>query len=186
MHLLRAFLIALLASAWTGASFAAEPTVGAPLPELSIEDRGELVAEGDDFDFQPWTSAESPGKVHVIQYFGATMGDRDLFKPVTDRIEKEFEPGSVHVTTVLNMDAAMWGTSGMVISELKKNKRQYPSATMVVDEEGSGTDTWNLGKDGTGLIVLDPAGTVRYFNRGPLDEADVASTIELIRSNISG
>lgn len=186
MPLIRAFMIALLAAAWAGASAAGEPTVGAPLPELAIDERGELVAEGDDFAFQPWTSATTPGKVHVIQYFGAKLGHRDLFKPVTDRIEQEFEPGTVHVTTVLNMDAALWGTSGMVLSELEQNKRRYPTATMVVDEEGSGIDTWNLGKEGTGLIVLDHSGIVRYFTRGSLDDAELASTIELIRANIQG
>lgn len=160
------------------------PTVGEPLPELSIEDRGELVMEGEEFDFEPWTSRTSPGKIHVIQYFGANMGDRDVFKPFTDKIEETFEPGAVHVTTVLNMDAALWGTGGFVMSELKKNKKQYPQATMVVDEDGSGVQTWDLGEDGTGVVVVDPAGVVQFFSRGSLDEQSLASTIELIRANI--
>lgn len=163
---------------------AASPTVNAPLPELHISDRGELTYQDDDFTFVPWSSTRTPGKVHVIQYFGAKLADRDVFAPVTDRIQETFEAGTVHVTTVLNMDAALWGTSSFVMSELEKNKKQHPASTMVVDEEGSGIETWNLGKDGTGLIVMDADGIVRFFNRGSLSEDQLASTIELIRSNI--
>jgi len=167
-----------------GAALAGTPAPGAPLPELAISDRGELVMNGGDFAWQPWSSTASPGKVHVIQYFGATMGDRDVFAAFTDRLQVEFEPGTVHVTTVLNMDAAMWGTSGMVISELEKNKKMHPDATMVVDEQGSGVSAWDLGKAGTGLVLLDAGGKVLFFTRGSLDAAQMGSTIELIKANL--
>ena len=180
MHPVRAFLC-LLFSLHVGSALAATPTVDEPLPPLDIDDRGELVAAGDDFEFVPWSAADSPDTVHVIQYFGAKLSHRDLFEPFTDALEEHFEPGAVHVTTLLNMDAAMWGTSGMVLSELKKNKRRHPQATMVVDEEGTGVEAWDLGDKGTGLIITDLRGVVRYFSRQPLDEEEVASTIELVR-----
>lgn len=165
-------------------ALAAAPAVDAPLPPLEIDDRGELVMQGDDFDFRPWSSGNNPGVVHVIQYFGAKMSHKDLFSPVTDSIQETFAPGSVHVTTVLNMDAALWGTGGFVMSELKKNKKAHPTATMVIDEEGAGVETWELGKGGTGLIVLDSQGVVKFFSPDPLNDEELASTIELIRSNI--
>ena len=90
---------------------------------------------GDDFSFVPWRSDIDPGKVHVMQYFGATMGDRRPFKPFTDLLQRAWTR-YLHVTTVLNLDAAMWGTTGFVVSELKKNKRIHPQATMVLDDEG--------------------------------------------------
>ena len=108
-------------------SFAAAPTVDAPLSTLTIEERGELTMSGDDFKFIPWNSDKHLGQVQVIQYFGATMGDSKIFEPFTDLLQESLEPGTVQVTTVLNMDAAMWGTSGFVISELEKNKRLTPN-----------------------------------------------------------
>jgi len=184
MTRLHAFIIALFTTAWAASSWSAAPVPGAPLPELAIDERGELVMAGEDFSFQPWRSTEHPGTVHAIQYFGATMSNRDLYKPFTDAIEQQFEPGSVHVTTVLNLDAALWGTTGLVLSELKKNKRQYPEATMVVDEEGIGVDVWQLGEEGAGLFILDRTGTLRFFKRGPLDDAELASALSLIRSGL--
>lgn len=180
MSVIRAILYLLLVL-HVGAAAAATPTGGEPLPPLDIDDRGELVIAGDDFEFVPWSSADGPDKVHVVQYFGAKMSHRDLFEPFTDALQQEMEPGTVHVTTVLNMDAAMWGTSGMVISELKKNKRRHPQTTMVADDDGAGVQAWELGDKGTGLIITDRRGIVRYFSRQPLDDEEVASTIDLVR-----
>jgi YtfJ family uncharacterized protein len=176
--------ITLFSCLLSSAVLAAAPATEAPLPALEISDRGELVAQDEEFSFRPWSSANHPGKVHVIQYIGAKLSDKDLFKPLTDALETRFEPGSVHVTTVLNMDAAMWGTSGLVMSELKKNKLKYPGATMVIDEEGAGVKIWGLKDSGRGLFVTTGDGTVKYFASQSLSEDELASTIELIRANI--
>ena len=53
---------------------------------------------------------------------------------------------------------------------------------MVLDEEGTGVSAWDLGDDGTGLIVMDEQGIVKYFKRSSLDEEERANTLELIRS----
>lgn len=163
-------------------AFAGAPTLGAPLPALAIDDRGEITITGDDVKFVPWSSEVNPGKVHVIQYFGANLGDRDVFAPFTDMLEAELEPGSVHVSTILNMDAAMWGTGGFVLSELEKNKKQHPEATIVLDEEGSGVKAWDLGDDGTGVIVMNSEGIVKYFKRDSLTKGELGTTLALIRS----
>lgn len=162
------------------------PTVDASLPVLAITERGELTLSNDEFSFIPWTSeGDGLGKVHVIQYFGATISNKDTFKPFTDLLQTSFEPGTISVTTILNLDAAMWGTTGMVMSELEKNKRMLPAASMVVDEDGIGVTGWDLGDAGTGLIVLDQKGIVKYFSRQALNEAEMAATIELMRDTIN-
>jgi len=164
-------------------ALAGAPTVDAPLPPLNITERGELTMSGDDFTFVPWRSDVNPGKVHVIQYFGATMSDSEIFKPFTDLLDKSVPHGTVHVTTVLNLDAALWGTTGFVMSELEKNKRIHPQATMVVDEKGQGVVEWDLGKAGTGFLVMDKNGIVKYFTRQAMSEAELASVMELVRAN---
>lgn len=178
-------ILALVLPFISAIAFAGVPTVDSPLPTLSIAERGELTMTADDFKFVPWSSDQSPGKVHVIQYFGATMGDRDVFRPFTDLLQTSFEPGAIHVTTVLNLDAAMWGTTGFVVSELKKNKKVHPKATMVLDDDGTGVKDWDLGKDGTGLIVVDDKGVVKFFSRKSLEADEMSSTVELIRATIS-
>ena len=167
-----------------GSALAAAPAVNAPLPLLSISERGELTMSGDDFSFVPWRSDTSAGTVHVVQYFAATQGASETFKPFTDRLEGSFAPGTIHVTTILNLDAATWGTTPFVISELKKNKRIHPKASMVVDEKGAGVVEWDLGKEGAALLVTDQKGIVKYFTRQAMSEQEIAATLQLMQSNI--
>jgi YtfJ family uncharacterized protein len=181
-RLLLGFILTLMAQI----ALAAAPAIDAPLPLLTVSERGELTISGEDFEFVPWSSESNPGTVHVLQYFGATMGDRDVFKPFTDLLQTSFEPGAIHVTTVLNLDAALWGTTGFVISELEKNKKVHPKATMVLDENGDGITTWDLGKAGTALIVTDAKGIVKFFSRASLNEEEMKATVELIQANIGG
>lgn len=159
-------------------ALADSPVVDRPLPPLLIEDRGELVLKGDDFDYLPWRSDRQPGSLHVLQYFAGTKAASELFAPFTDYLQERLEPGRYHVTTVINLDAALWGTTGFVVSELKDNKRRYPDATMVLDAEGLGVSTWQLGKKGALLAIMDADGTVRFVSRDPLGENQIRQQAE--------
>lgn len=185
MTLIRSLLSIIVILA-CGAALAGTPTVESPLPPLNISDRGELLFKDDDFTFAPWRSDSSPQKVHVVQYFGGTMAASETFKPFTDTLQKTLTPGTYHVTTIINLDAAMWGTTGFVVSELKKNKRMHPTATMVLDEEGTGASQWGLGDDGTGLAIMDEQGTVKYFTRQAMSDEEIQATLALVRANIDG
>ena len=72
------------------------------------------------------------------------------------------------MTTIINLDAALWGTTGFVVSEIKENKRKHPGSTLVLDEEGPGAVQWQLGEKGAGLAILDDQGIVRYFTTEPM------------------
>jgi YtfJ family uncharacterized protein len=178
-RLLSSFMLTL----FCGSVFAAAPTVDSPLSLLDIAERGELTMSGDEFAFVPWRSDANLGKVQVFQYFGATMGDSKIFEPFTDLLQKSVAPGTIHVTTVLNLDAAMWGTTGFVISELEKNKRLHPESTMVVDDKGTGLIEWDLGEAGSGLIITDAKGIVKYFTRQSMSEDELAAALALVRAN---
>lgn len=158
---------------------------GERLPDLSIADRGELVTKGDDFGFDPWQYPQQPGKVHVLQYMAATTGASELNDPFIDRIKADFPDGTLLSTTVLNLDDALWGTSGFVISELEKNKKQYPLAVLVADEDGVGRKRWQLDEDSAAIIVTDPNGTVLFFKQGAMSSTEVESTIALIKQQLA-
>jgi uncharacterized protein len=158
--------------------------VNAPLPLLNIAERGELTMENDDFKFVPWRSDANMGSPQVFQYFGATMSDSETFKPFTDLLQTSFKPGSIHVTTVLNLDAAMWGTTGFIISELEKNKKQHPTSTMVVDDDGTGVIEWNLVEAGSGLIITDASGVVKYFTQQAMSEDDIAAALAVLNAEV--
>ena len=156
----------------------------APLPPLTIADKGELLLAGEDFSFAEWNSNTNPGKVHVLQYFAGTMGDSKIFEPFTDLLQEKLDYRHYHVTTIINLDASLWGTTGFVVAEVKASKKKFPQATIVLDAEGTGADIWGLGKKGAVLAILDKDGIVRFLTREPLSPEQMDSSLELVRSQI--
>lgn len=168
----------------TQAAFAQSPAVNQPLPALVIAERGEMLLEADDISYAAWSSDQDVGTVHVLQYFAGSLSASKIFEPFTDALQQTYADGSYHVTTIINLDDALWGTTGFVVSEVSKNKRNFPDSTMVLDENGTGKQIWELGKRGAGLVIVDPDGVVQYFTRDSLSEQDMRSAINLVSSYI--
>lgn len=183
MMIKKAFLTAVLLFSSTVA-LAQQPALQSPLPTLEIADLGELKYEDNEFSYTPWNSGNNPGMVHIVQYFGGTKADSERFKPFVDLLEETFGLGNYHVTTIINLDAALWGTTGFVVSEVKDSKLEYPKSTIVLDEEGAGAKLWELGEEGAGLAILDEQGIVRYFTRQPMSPDDINKSLDLVRSSI--
>lgn len=175
------FLFTLSTAAWSSGI-----QVGQPLPELAIAERGELLLENEEFSYAPWRLPKTTDKVHVLQYMAGRMTARGQSKPFTDRLKDSLPLGSYHVTTVINLDDALWGTSGFVIGELKDSKKKYPLSTIVLDENGTGLETWQLRPKGATIMVLDTFGTVLYLKEGGMSEDEIENTLELMRQQIAG
>ena len=168
----------------SASSWASSIQVGQPLPDLTITDRGELMFAEEEFSFQPWQVPGNLGKVHVLQYMAATMKARSQSKPFTDALEQQIPFGSYHVTTVINLDDALFGTGGFVIGEVKSSKKQYPMSTIVVDEDGTGLEAWQLNRKSSAIVVVDASGTVLYLKQGAMTEQEIESTLQLIRTQL--
>lgn len=163
---------------------AESPAVDSMLPPLKIEERGELHLEGDDINYKPWTSARNPGQVHIVQYLAATRAASKVYRPFTDKLADNYTHEDFHVTTIVNLDDAMWGTGGIVVSEVEDSKREFPHSTLVLDENGSGRSGWSLEKKGAALAILNKDGTVLHFTQQPMDDAVLQQLYELVESQI--
>jgi uncharacterized protein len=154
-----------------GLAIAAQASnLGEPLPDLEVNKLGELVLKGPEIDYLPWRSDKLVPKVHVLQYIPGTMSASKRYSSFTDHLIAQYELNTYHVTTIIDMDAAMWGTSGFVISEVEKSKREFPQSTLVLDKAGAGVSTWDLGEKGSGLFILDEEGVVRFALRDKMDK----------------
>jgi YtfJ family uncharacterized protein len=160
---------------------------GESLPPLAIERLGEILVEGDDTRYTPWDSAGLDGqRVQVLQYLAARTSARALNKPFTDRLERSGIPlDRYHVTTIVNLDDALFGTRGFVISELEKNKRRYHRSTIVADEAGQGLGAWRLGKGSSAIIILGADARVLFFREGAMSEAEIEEALEMVRAGDS-
>ena len=177
----------LIALIWLAApvALAADISPGGRLADLSIAEKGEPVLSGEDIKYGAWSYPQQPGKVHVLQYMAATRSASKINKPFTDKMSADLPKGGVYLsTTILNLDEAMWGTGGMVESELESKKEQFPHAIMVNDANGIGLAQWQLEKESSAIIVTDAGGVVRYFKQGAMSAAEIDSTLALIRQYI--
>ena len=159
---------------------------GSSVPPLVIEDRGEVTLNGDDIVYQPWSSETNPGKLHVLQYLAATRAASKVYSRFTDSLPEKFDKADFHITTVLNLDDAMWGTSGFVVSEIESKKREFPKATLVLDEYGDGLKTWELTKKGAAIAILDKDRKVLYFTQDPMSDTDLEEMLFIVNSHIGG
>jgi YtfJ family uncharacterized protein len=184
-NMLRLGFSLVLSILFSAAALAESPSINSPLPALSIEDKGELVLQGKDVGYSPWKYESVVGEVHVLQYFAGTQSASDSFKPLTDALTTTFPDGGYHVTTIINLDAAMWGTGGMVSGKAKSSKKEFPDSTMVLDEDGVGAKTWGIDKKGALLVVMDKSGSVIHLGHATMSESDVTATLSLIESAIS-
>lgn len=159
--------------------------VDTALPSLTIQKDGECVLEGDDTAFVPWSTDKLAGKVQVIEYLAARAGidqyHADFFKALKAAGLSE---DVVPVTTIVNADDALWGTSGLVVGEIEKNKRQNPKAILVVDAEGLGQQKWDLQKKTAALVVVDASGKVLYFDEGEMPAEEVSRAVDLISAQL--
>lgn len=178
-------VIAIFLSVLSSLSHAANIELGEKIKPLVIEDRGEILQTKDNFEFLPWNSDVLSGKVHILHYMSATLTARSINKAFTEATKTLEAYGDNYlVTTILNLDDAFWGTSGFVISELKKNKKKYPYASLVADKEASGRKHWDLKKDNSTIAVLNKEGKVIFFKEGALTKDEVDSTMKLILENM--
>jgi YtfJ family uncharacterized protein len=169
-------------------SFAAQAatiTVGAPVPPVSITEKGELVLKDGDVVYQPWDTSMLEGKVQVLQHLAARMSASKINEPFTDALTAaRFSPEQQVTTTVINTSDLLWGTTGFVNSELKANKKKYPHARLIADASGKALQAWDLKKENSAIAILDKTGKVIFFKEGAMTPDEIKSALELIRSNL--
>ena len=155
---------------------------GKPLPRVHIAAAGELQFVGDQLNLVPWDSSSLAGKLQVVQYLAARRSARDINRPFTDRLERSgISLDRYHLTTIVNLDDAMFGTRSLVMAELESNKRRYFRSTIVADTEGAGRAAWGLAARSSAILVVDAAGCVLFFRDGALAAEEIERVIELVR-----
>lgn len=179
------FLFVFLAFSLPAIVARAEISLGDPLPPLTIEARGELLLEDQEVRYTPWSLPAGLGKPHVVQYMAGTMKARDQTRPFTESLEANIPYEKIHVTTLINLDEVLWGTTGFVVGKAKSNKEKYPASTIVLDEEGLGQEAWQLSPKQAAVVILDAGGSVLYFKEGAMSEEDIQHTLALIRQHIA-
>jgi len=120
-----------------------------------------------------------------LQYVAGRQNASDLNKPFTDTLAELNFPLDKHlVTTIVNLDDALWGTSGFVRAELENKKRLYKQSSIVADKEGDGQKTWELSKKNSAIAIVSSQGNVLFFKEGALSAKEIDAVLAIITEQI--
>lgn len=171
-----------------GVSPAAQIKLGQAPPEVSLTEFGKLNLEGEQISYVPWNSRELRGKVFTIYHLAGTRSAASLNDAFIDRLlEEQFDllPGNPHQTfNIINLDDAMFGTSGIVQRTVEDRKRKYIVPGFALDKEGVIRKAWGLAPDSSAVIILNQAGKVVFFKDGQLSQAEIDQAIQVIKKNL--
>ena len=159
---------------------------GAELPDVTINKKGELRIDNDRISYAPWGISEAKAGIpKIVFHIPARMSSQSIIDPMTDRLEAEdFAEDRFQAITVVNLDDALWGTAGIVASELEKNKRKHPEATIVADDGSRALKAWGLQRKATYFILLDAEDRVIHSHEGQMEQADIEQFIKLIKEQL--
>jgi len=161
---------------------AATISIDKPLPAVAVDDRGEIYLQDDGSDaYRPWRSDSTRGRIVILQHMAARLSSKSIMQNFNDAMEKRaYAPEKVLVTVVVNLDDALWGTTGLVQSELKGNKKKHPQSNIVADLKGVARKAWDLKEQNAAMAVLDANGIVLFFKEGKPTEQETSAIFGLI------
>lgn len=192
----------LFLSFFISSAYAADIQKGMEIPKVEIQDMGIMTFDYEikdnkmafkgDFDpkFKAWSTSDLKGKVVTIYHLAARMGidevNQDFITALKNANLQDKLPDSPYKTiTILNLDDAAFGTSGLAKSKFKKSQEENPHALYAIDAKGAALKKWGLEKKSSAVIVLDKEGKVLFFKDGKLSPAEINEAVSAIQNALN-
>ncbi|WP_282177581.1 YtfJ family protein [Vibrio nereis] len=160
-------------------------SLGNTVPNVTVQEHGEIILQGDTTAYQKWSSQNLQGKVRVIHAIAGRSSAKEMNAQLMAAITAaKFPEKSYQTTSIINQDDAIWGTGSFVKSSAEDSKKEFPWSSMVLDENGKIAQTWALKPESSAIIVQDKEGKVLFVKEGALTESEVKQVLGLIAANI--
>ncbi|WP_049777029.1 YtfJ family protein [Helicobacter felis] len=165
-----------------GIADASNIALNQPLAGVVVQDKGELILDGDSIQYRVWDSKNLLGKVRIVQHIAGRKSVKAKNQPLMDSIvAQHFDENKYQTTNIINVDDALMGTGLFVRGETKKAKRKHPKSQVVMDNEGAVQKAWDLKKQESLVVVLDKAGKVRFVHEGKLNNGQIQEVLDLAK-----
>lgn len=152
---------------------------------VNITDRGELLLHNDDISYRSWSSLELVGKVRVVQYIAGRTSAKKKNSMLIKAIKNAgFPTDRFQPTTIVNTNDVILGSGFFVVGKIEKNKRRYPWAQFIIDNEGLGQKIWQLNEMSSTILVLDKFGNIQWAKDGNLTPEEVGMVISMVKKLI--
>lgn len=173
-------LVALLGTAYAQAH---NIQLNAPLPAVSVADKGELIVKNQEISAKPWAASQLNGKVRIVQHIAGRSAVKEKNQPLMDAIKTQHFNGLHYQTTnIINADDAIFGSSAFVRSSAEKAKKANAHSQIVLDNQSAVKNAWQLKEKESLIVVLDKNGKVKFVQEGKLSPAQINEVLNLVKS----
>lgn len=158
---------------------------GAPPPAVTVSKGGELVVQGDEIAYRPWSSDSLTGRMRVVQHLAGRTSARKLTEPLTAAITAAgFPEDAYQTTTIIDQSDALFGTGGVVKGRAESSKEEFPWSSVVLDGDGAVRKAWGLAEKTATVLVVDRQGQVLKTHVGELSDGDIEAIIGLVKNGL--
>ncbi|MFT6757495.1 MAG: YtfJ family uncharacterized protein [Chitinophagales bacterium] len=182
------YLILLISLSITSFSFANSVEVGSTILPIEINRKGQVVIIDEKLIYQPWKSAEELGqRLAYVQHLAARVGLKELNKNLSDAVVAQAIPADLLSSVIIiNSDDSAFGTAWLVSSEIKSNKKAYPSSTFIDDHKGTAADVWDLPLKSVTSLIIAANGEILFRKDGATTEQDITAVMVILKNRLPG
>ena len=180
------YLILLISLSFSAFSFANTIEIGSTLPSVEINNKGQVAIVGEKLVYQPWLSLKELGQqLAYVQHLAGRVGVKELNKNLSDAIVAQQVPSDLlQSTIIINSDDSAFGTAWLISSEIKSNKKTYPSSTFINDGKGTAADAWGLPLKSVTSLIVAANGEVLFRKDGATTDEDIATVMAILKNNL--
>lgn len=180
------FAMLLVVSVFSTSVSAHNLMVGQPPKEIRKVVDGEVLLTSEKIIYRPWDSFDLSGKVRIVQHFAARSSAKALNDQLINAITAaHFPQDRYQTTTIVNLDDAIWGTTGFARSKTENGKRTAPHSQVIIDNDGRIKAAWGLQVKTAMTMVLDRKGRIRFVKEGKLTPSEVEEIIAMVKQQIT-
>lgn len=155
---------------------------GQPVPPVYIADKGEMVIEHDEVNYQRWNSQTLTGKVRLLIHVAGRLSAKEQSAGLIEAIQQANLPRQgFQTTTIVNTDDALPGSGLFVVRSIASSKKAAPWQQFIIDNSGVTAHSWQLKPGNAAVAVIDRQGKVHFAKDGALSAEDVAVIISQLR-----
>jgi YtfJ family uncharacterized protein len=180
------YLILLMSLSFSAFSFANTIEIGSTLPSVEINNKGQVAIVDEKLVYQPWLSNKELGqRLAYVQHLAGRVGVKELNKNLSDAIVAQQVPSDLlHSIIIINSNDSAFGTAWLISSEIKSNKKTYPSSTFINDGKGTAADAWSLPLKSVTSLIVAANGEVLFRKDGATTDEDIATVMAILKNNL--
>lgn len=171
----------LFSTFFTNIAFAHNIQLNKTLPHVTVAKDGEIMIQGKEVQYRSWQSANLNGKVRVVFHLAGRSSVKEKNEALMHAIRQAgFDRSKYQTTTIINADDAIVGTGVFVKTSAENGKLDNAHSQVVLDQNSTVKNAWQLKEKESFVAVLDKQGKVQFVSEGKLSTTQIKQVLDLV------